>query len=270
MDGKTVRIAGYKAHSFVNGPGSRFVLFMQGCPHRCKHCQNPETWDMNQGEQHTIDEISELICNTPHINGVTFSGGDPVAQPQALAQLIMNAKTANLNVWVYTGWTYETLHSMERLMPYIKTILDNADVLVDGMFVEELKSEDCIYRGSTNQRLIDLPATRRSGTVVLYDPENENDLTKGTDIMPAPNQENKIYTHDEAARLIDMFEEVLAKYNIHVPSPEDEEREEDNMVGLYGTTYSELLDNVENHLIDLLDRKNPDTEIVKDVFSGTY
>lgn len=271
MDANKVRIAGYKQHSFVNGPGSRFALFMQGCPHRCKNCQNPETWDMNGGKEYDTDEIIRIIRDTKFITGVTFSGGDPVAQPKALAKMITACKNIGLDIWVYTGWTYETLVELEPRIPELTTILDNTDVLVDGRFIEKLKSEDCIYRGSTNQRLIDVPASRKSKIIILHNLEHS---AKGEKAMTQPANEavnkEKIYTHDEAARLLDMFEEVLDRYQIHVPSPEDDEREEDNMVGLYGSTYSNLLDEVEAHLINLLNAKTPDTELVTDIFSGTY
>ncbi len=170
-----IQIAGYERHSSVNGPGVRFVLFTQGCPHRCPGCQNPDTWDRNLGESMEIEELVSLILSTKYIDGVTLSGGDPLYQAEAIHILCKELKQKNINIWCYTGWTYEAIQSSPDLVA-AKEALDDIDVLVDGPFVLSLLSKDCIYRGSSNQRLIDLKKSKEKGSVILMD---ENSLDYG-------------------------------------------------------------------------------------------
>ncbi|MDO5475497.1 MAG: anaerobic ribonucleoside-triphosphate reductase activating protein [Eubacteriales bacterium] len=164
------RIAGTVRHSSVDGPGVRFVVFFQGCPHHCPQCHNPETWDPEGGEAVTAQELAEELSGTRFLDGLTLSGGDPFLQPRAGMFLADAAHRMGLNVWAYTGWTWEALLS-GAAGEDAGEMLWHIDVLVDGPFVKELQSRDCIYRGSSNQRLIDVPASLACGKVVL-DPDN--------------------------------------------------------------------------------------------------
>ncbi len=165
MESNQIRVAGLTDDSIVDGKGFRFVIFTQGCLHHCKGCHNPETWDMNGGTLMDIDEIKEKIARNGLLDGITFSGGDPFYQPEACANLAKWAKERGLNIWAYTGFLYEELLKM----PEVKDFLDLVDVLVDGPFILEEKSLLLNFRGSKNQRVIDLNETKRTGIVSLID-----------------------------------------------------------------------------------------------------
>lgn len=154
----SVNIAGIKKHSLVNGPGIRYVLFMQGCPHDCKGCQNPETHDINGGIITNTDAVVNDILGTKFIDGVTLSGGDPLMQPEAAYDIVSRLKATGLDIWIYTGWTWEQLTALST-NNIIWKILENTNVLVDGRFESNLQSDECLFRGSTNQRLIDVRAS---------------------------------------------------------------------------------------------------------------
>lgn len=166
-----VRIAGYKKHTLVNGPGVRFVLFMQGCPHHCPGCQNPETWNPAGGQETDTEEIIRLIRDTKFLDGITLSGGDPLYQPEAAALIAKAAKEDGLSVWCYTGWTMEQILAGALPATVTEELLPQVDVLVDGPFIQSRLSQDCIYRGSDNQRLLDARETLRTGKAVLYNLE---------------------------------------------------------------------------------------------------
>jgi len=165
MESNKIRVAGLTDDSIVDGKGFRFVIFTQGCLHHCKGCHNPETWDMNGGTLMDIDEIKEKIARNGLLDGITFSGGDPFYQPVACANLAKWAKERGLNIWAYTGFLYEELLKM----PEVKEFLDLVDVLVDGPFILEEKSLLLNFRGSKNQRVIDLNETKKTGIVSLID-----------------------------------------------------------------------------------------------------
>ena len=165
MESNKIRVAGLTNDSIVDGLGFRFVIFTQGCLHHCKGCHNPETWAMDQGNLMDIDEIKEKIKRNGLLDGITFSGGDPFYQPDACANLAKWAHENKLNVWAYSGFTYEEL--LEK--PEVKEFLDEVDVLVDGPFILEEKSLLLNFRGSKNQRVIDLNETRRTGKITLVD-----------------------------------------------------------------------------------------------------
>lgn len=154
-----MRIAGEVRHTFVNGPGIRYAVFFQGCPHACPGCQNPDTHDLRGGKKCSVQDILNRIKTTSFLDGITLTGGDPFMQPKACMELARGAKELGLNIWVYTGYLYEDLEP-----EYLRDI----DVLVDGKFVKSLQSTDCLWRGSTNQRLIDVQASLKAGNVVLY------------------------------------------------------------------------------------------------------
>ncbi len=157
-----VRIAGMVKHSSVDGPGVRFTVFFQGCPHHCPGCHNPETWDPAGGEEISLDELIEEIRKTRYLDGITLSGGDPLLQPLAVIAAADAAHAKGLTVWCYTGWTFEEIMKGSAGPDAIEA-LNHIDVLVDGPFRMEQLSKECIYRGSSNQRLIDVQASLTAG-----------------------------------------------------------------------------------------------------------
>lgn len=155
----------------LNGDGLRAVLWVAGCTHKCKNCHNPVTWDINGGIE--FDEAAERelfeAINKPYISGVTFSGGDPL-HPQNRAEVArlmkkIKEKLPQKTIWLYTGFLWDEIKDED----YIKL----ADVVVDGEFVEELKDEKLFWKGSSNQRVIDVKKTLESGDVVLHGKERE-------------------------------------------------------------------------------------------------
>ena len=162
-----MRIAGTVSDSIVDGPGLRFTVFTQGCPHRCPGCHNPETHDPAGGREVTVDELAEQVLTNPLTDGLTLSGGEPFCQPAECAALARIAREKGLNVWVYTGYTYERL--LSGAVPGALELLEQAHVLVDGPFLLAQKSYAALFRGSSNQRLIDVPASLAAGRVVLWE-----------------------------------------------------------------------------------------------------
>jgi len=161
-----VRVAGIITDSVVDGPGVRFVVFAQGCPHRCVACHNPETWDPQGGREMTVKEIIKLLKKRlKFINGITFSGGEPFLQAGEFAELGREAKKLGLDVVTYTGYVYENLQQLD--IACSQDLLAITDILVDGPFILELKDLSLPFRGSSNQRLIDLAATRNEGVLTL-------------------------------------------------------------------------------------------------------
>lgn len=150
----------------ANGPGVRVSLFVSGCRNRCKGCFQPETWDFNYGEEFTVKTFIELdnALSPDHIAGLTILGGDPFEPEniEIVTEICKSIRTVNpdKSIWVYTGYLYEDLRGYE-IMRYI-------DVLVDGPFIEDFKDISLKFRGSSNQRLINVRATRRSGTITLW------------------------------------------------------------------------------------------------------
>lgn len=161
-----MRIANTVSDSIVDGPGLRFTVFTQGCPHNCLGCHNPETHDAKGGKDVTVEELVQALCKNPLLNGLTLSGGEPFLQGGACAELARAARERGLNIWVYTGYRYEDL--LRQGNPEHLALLAQADVLVDGPFLAQRKSYQSKFRGSTNQRLIDLKKTRVSRHVVLW------------------------------------------------------------------------------------------------------
>ena len=155
--------------SIVDGEGIRSVIWFQGCPHHCKECHNPETWDFDSGVEVSIDDIKKQIDELEFQAGVTFSGGDPMSQIEALVELAKYVKEKGMNVWCYTGFIYEDLEKMGEKNPLYKEVFNYIDVLVDGPFVLDLKSFEVAFRGSSNQRLIDIPKTLEKGKVITLE-----------------------------------------------------------------------------------------------------
>lgn len=149
-----IQLAGFLDNSTVNGTGIRSVVFVSGCDIGCKGCQNKEMQDPNYGDEVEVEEVIERIkANMPIINGVTISGGDPTCQAKAVYYLIRYcSEVLHLNVWLYTGHTYEELYYSNN--KELLGLISFADVVVDGPFIEELRDSDLKYRGSSNQRII--------------------------------------------------------------------------------------------------------------------
>lgn len=158
-----IRLAGMVNDSIVDGPGLRLAIFTQGCPHHCPHCHNPQSHDFEGGEVRSTEELLNIARENPLLDGITLSGGEPFCQPEACAELARGAHEAGLNVWCYTGYLYEEL--LER--PEWKVLLQNIDVLVDGPFIWAEKTLDRRFRGSANQRVLDVPASLLAGQAVL-------------------------------------------------------------------------------------------------------
>ena len=155
--------------SIVDGPGLRTVIWTQGCPHHCKGCQNPQTWNVDGGGLVPISEVKKFIDEIDDQDGITFSGGDPMYQPEACFELAKYAKNKGFNIWVYTGYTYEEIIKLSKSKPVYLDFLKIIDVLVDGKFILEERDLSLLFRGSRNQRLIDVSKTLRSGKIVLFD-----------------------------------------------------------------------------------------------------
>lgn len=144
-----LKIQGIIKQSSVDGEGIRYVIFCQGCPHHCKGCHNPETWNPDKGYFIETDDILEEIKDDPLLDGVTFSGGEPFLQQESLIDLAKKIKNLGLDIWCYTGYEYEEVKDS----PLIKSGL--IDVLVDGKFIQELRTLGG-FKGSSNQRIIRL------------------------------------------------------------------------------------------------------------------
>ncbi|MFA6830187.1 MAG: anaerobic ribonucleoside-triphosphate reductase activating protein [Bacilli bacterium] len=166
----TIRLAGIEKHSAVNGPGIRYVIFTQGCTHACQKCQNPETWNLNGGKEYPLDLLINDIFATKFIDGITLSGGDPLLQSPIIIELCKKVKERGLNIWCYTGFTFEEILSGKAGADAIEA-LKFIDVLVDSPFIVEKLSKECIFRGSSNQRLIDCKSSLDAGTTIEIKPE---------------------------------------------------------------------------------------------------
>lgn len=164
-----IRIAGTVEDSIVDGPGLRFVVFTQGCPHRCDGCHNPETHDFAGGKVTTTDALFEQCMENPLCSGVTFSGGEPFCQAEALYELGSRFKSAGKHLMCYSGWTFEELLAKAQREEFVGKLLSIADVLVDGKFDISKRSLSLQYRGSSNQRLINVQESLKTGTTVVYD-----------------------------------------------------------------------------------------------------
>ncbi len=163
----TIRIAGIINESIVDGPGIRLVVFAQGCPHRCQGCHNPQTHPFEGGQLVTIDDILEMVKKNPLLDGVTFSGGEPFSQAKPFARLGQRLKELGMNIMTYTGYTYEYLLKENNNSNGWKELLDVSDILVDGRFEIEKKNLLLPFRGSENQRIIDMNKTREQQRIVL-------------------------------------------------------------------------------------------------------
>ena len=165
-----LRVSGIVKDSIVDGPGLRYVVFVQGCYHKCEGCHNPQTHDPQGGITMDTDKIYEEFIHNITYSGITFSGGEPFLQADALADLAIKINHSGFNeldIICYTGYTYEQIKKGidEGIMSYMR-LLYNIDYLIDGKFEKDKASLDCKWRGSTNQRIIDVRASLKEGKVV--------------------------------------------------------------------------------------------------------
>lgn len=170
-----------KQNDIANGEGVRVSLFVSGCTHHCKNCFNKEAWDFSYGEPFTTEVWERIFgyCDHDYITGLTLLGGEPM-EPQNQRALLpflreFKRRFPGKSIWCYTGFLYEQLTGEHRVnTECTDEILSMLDILVDGEFVDELKSLGLRFRGSSNQRVIDVPATRASGSVVLWSGVSED------------------------------------------------------------------------------------------------
>ncbi len=165
-----MRIAQTVSDSIVDGPGLRYTVFTQGCGHNCPGCHNPDTHPFDGGREVRVEELVEEMLSNPLISGLTLSGGDPMEQAEECTALAGIARDNGLNVWTYTGYTYGQL--LGEGNPARLALLSQTDVLVDGPFLLAERSWVTPFRGSRNQRLIDLKATRQTGRITLWQRED--------------------------------------------------------------------------------------------------
>ena len=149
-----MKVAGLVQDSIVDGPGFRFTVFTQGCPHGCPGCHNPETHDPSGGTEVPVSLVIKKLLSNPLTDGVTLSGGEPFMQGADCTAIARAAHENGLNVWTYTGYTFERLIELSETDVGIKALLYETDVLVDGPFILEERSLSLSWRGSKNQRLL--------------------------------------------------------------------------------------------------------------------
>ena len=181
-----MRICGFSNESFVDGPGIRVVVFVQGCVHACNNCHNPDSWDIAGGKEYSVQDIVKKIRSATgrtqaglpaagaskkaldrKVRGVTFSGGEPFLQAAGLHEVAKAAKRRGLDITTYTGYIYEELAARDD--EATQALLGISDYLIDGPYIHELRDISLKFRGSKNQRVIDLNATRAAGAVVLFE-----------------------------------------------------------------------------------------------------
>lgn len=150
-----LRYAGTANDSIVDGPGLRFAIFTQGCPHGCPECHNPHTHDFNGGKTADISYFTEKIKGNPLLDGITFSGGEPFCQAEALAAIAHEFDGTELNIVTYTGYTFEYLLKNADSENKYMDLLECTDILIDGPFLKEQRSIEIRFRGSRNQRILD-------------------------------------------------------------------------------------------------------------------
>lgn len=163
-----IRIAGTVSESIVDGPGFRYTIFVQGCPHNCPGCHNPQTHDFDGGRLVDTDDLFNECVADPLNKGVTFSGGEPFCQAKALYELGKRFKERGLSLWCYSGWTWKELWRQAEMKDDVCRLLSITDVLVDGRFILERRTLSLPFRGSENQRIIDVRASLAENMVIGY------------------------------------------------------------------------------------------------------
>ncbi len=166
---RTIQLAGVVNDSITDGPGIRLTVFVQGCPHHCPGCHNQQTWDFAGGQPTTTEELWQQIQQNPLLSGVTFSGGEPMAQAAALLPLAQRIKQAGLELAIYSGYTFEQLLNLPD--PAVRQLLELADTLIDGPFILAQRNLELNFRGSENQRILKAAASLKEGRPVLEEAE---------------------------------------------------------------------------------------------------
>jgi len=164
-----MRIAGIVQDSIVDGPGLRFVVFTQGCQFRCDGCHNPDTWDHGGGTEIAVDDIIKDMLSNPLTDGLTLSGGEPFEQAADCVNLAAAAHENGLNVWVFTGKTFEELQEDSKVDNAVAELMKQTDVLVDGRFILEERTLMMKWCGSKNQRVLDVPKSLKANTGIMFE-----------------------------------------------------------------------------------------------------
>ena len=172
MSKEMLRLAGIERESIVDGPGIRTVIFCQGCLRHCEGCHNPETWPLNAGELVSVDEVAAIIHSNPLCRGITFSGGEPFLQADELFKLAKKLKEDGYEIASYTGFTFEEL--LANGTQEQRDLLSVLDVLIDGPFILSERTLDLSFRGSSNQRILNVQESLRVGKAVLEDSSRWN------------------------------------------------------------------------------------------------
>lgn len=167
--------------SIVDGEGIRTVIWTQGCSHNCKGCHNPETHDHSKGIEIDVEELKQKLSTISNQDGVTLSGGDPFFQIEASSEIAKYCKQNDLNVWAYTGFTFERLLDVSNYNPSLKELMQNIDVLVDGKFELEQRSLNLKFKGSRNQRILDMQESLRQERPVVIEKYNTEKIFIGYD-----------------------------------------------------------------------------------------
>ena len=162
-----MKLAGINSESVVDGDGIRMTIFGQGCPHHCKGCHNPSTWDFSGGTETSPEAIIKMVKENPLLDGVTFSGGEPFVHAKDFAWIAKKVHQLGLSVWSFSGYTLEELQTLAQKDEGVASLLAEVDVLVDGRFILSKRDLSLRFRGSTNQRVIDMVETRKRGEVTL-------------------------------------------------------------------------------------------------------
>lgn len=166
-----LRLAGVVRESITDGPGLRFTVFCQGCPHECPKCHNVDTWNFDAGKDVAVDKIIAEIEKNPLLQGVTFSGGEPFCQAEGFSALAdglrASDKCRQMDIMVYTGYRYEELVEMSEENTKIRELMEKIDILVDGKFEDSKRDISLRFRGSSNQRIIDMKSTLEKGEIVF-------------------------------------------------------------------------------------------------------
>lgn len=164
-----IRIAGVTKDSVVDGPGLRLTIFTQGCPHHCLDCHNPDTHNLKGGSLLKVRDLLSIVGQSKLIRGVTFSGGEPFLQAKPLAYLAQHVKLQGLDIVTYSGFVFEQIVSMAQKHKDVLNLLYATDILVDGPYQGEKRDLRLAFRGSSNQRLIDVPTSIKLGETVLWE-----------------------------------------------------------------------------------------------------
>ena len=166
-----MRLSGITLESTVDGPGLRIVLFTQGCPRRCFKCHNPGSWDYDAGEEFSVKQIMRLLKqNRKGKQGITFSGGEPFLHAAELSEIAQKVRSMDLDIVTFTGFTYEEL--LANTETGVQALLTGSDLLIDGEYIHKLRDIGLKFRGSSNQRIIDIAASQKTGCVVLWGEKN--------------------------------------------------------------------------------------------------